>query len=138
MRIGYAMRNRFWKGLRVIEIAIILFVMCIVLSVIVFRYSDFACRSMQSEAKFSLQEIYAAQLHFHAKHDHYATLENLLTKNGSVRLPQKYFTLSDHSAPTKDSFSIMAKGVDNTLVAGEIWTINELKNIKIINAVCKN
>jgi Tfp pilus assembly protein PilE len=130
------MRNHFWKGLGVIEVAIIFLIALIVLGVIALRYPNFKCRSMQSEAKFSLQEVYAAQMYFHSKYDHYAALDRLI-KDGRIKLPQKYYKLSEQNPPTKDNFSIIAKGLDKTQVAGEIWIVNELKGISIIRSACK-
>jgi len=130
------MRKRFWKGLRAIEIGIVVAVITIILTVVVARYPDFKCRSMQSEAKFSLQEIYAAQMHFFSEHSHYATAERLLLKDGRVRLSQKYYSFNDLFPPTKDGFTIAANGLDNTMVAGEIWTVDQNRDIKIIKAVC--
>lgn len=132
------MRKRFWKGLRAIELVIIISVISIVLGVVVVRYPDFKCRSMQSEAKFSLQEVYFAQKYYHGEHDHYATFEQLYREDARVRPAEKYYQLSDRIPPMKDRFSITALGKAGTLVEGEIWTVNEWEDIRLEKAVCKN
>jgi Tfp pilus assembly protein PilE len=129
------MRKRFWKGLRTIDFIIVLSIICMVLWVVVKHYDDFKCRSMQSEAKFSLQQIHAAQLLFHKQNDHYAPLHQL-NEEQRILLTQRYYTFSDFSVPTKDSFSVIAEGVNGALVAGEQWTINESKKINIIKPIC--
>lgn len=131
------MRKGFWKGLRAIEIGIVLSFIFIILSVIGTRFSKFKCRAMQSEAKFALQEVYAAQKQFHSENDHYATLKKLKDEDGRIKIFEKYYSLSDQIEPSKDSFMIMATGISG-LVAGEVWTVNEYKEIKLANAVCKN
>lgn len=123
------MRKGFWKGLKAIEIVIMLVVFCACAGVIYFRYDVFLQRSMQSEAKFSLQEIYAAQKLYHAEHDRYATLEKLHIEEGRVALPERYYILSDQDAPGRDTFKIIAKGAKKTLVEGELWSIDHLNNL---------
>lgn len=130
------MRKRFWKGLRTIDLVIVLAIICVVLIVVAGRYKNFKCRAIESEAKFCLQEIYAAQLLFHKEHNHYARLKKLM-EDGRVVISPKYYIFSDLVEPTKNSFTIVAKGVANTLVAGEEWSINELKDINLIKSVCK-
>jgi Tfp pilus assembly protein PilE len=131
------MRKRFWKGLTTIEVGIILFIVLVICAVIVIRYPEFKCRIMQSEAKFSLNEVYAAQMHFHSQYAHYATLERLLLKEKRVKLLQKYYVLEDLTQPTKNSFSIVAIGRDKSMVAGEQWTINEFKDVKLVKKACR-
>ncbi|HXW59945.1 MAG TPA: hypothetical protein VEK06_00255 [Myxococcota bacterium] len=132
------MRKGFWKGLKVIELVIMAAIAAMLLGVVYFRYDSFACRSMQSEAKFSLQEIYAAQKLYHREHDRFASLEKLHIEEGRVALPQKYYVLSDAEAPSKDTFKVIARGVAKTLVEGEIWTIDQKNNLLNQNKVCKH
>jgi type II secretory pathway pseudopilin PulG len=131
------MKKRFWKGLRIIDLVIVLSIICMVLSVVAGRYPDFKCRAIQSEAKFSLQEIYAAQMRYHQEHDHYATIYQLLEKDQRVKLPQKYYDFKDQISPSKDNFSILAIGRDNTMVVKEKWVVNEYKEITVITPICK-
>lgn len=130
------MRKRFWKGLRTIELAIVLSIICIVVAVIAIRYPAFKCRSIQSEAKFSLEEIYAAQRQYHREHNSYATVTQLVDKDKRVILPNKFYRMQDKIEPTKDSFLITATGAPDTAVAGEVWTVNQYKEIRLDNAVC--
>jgi|SRR5579871_1958768 len=132
------MRKRFWKGLRAIEIVIVLAAIFIVLAVVATRYPDFKCRSMQSEAKFSLQEIYAGQDYFHTEHNHYATIERLLVNEGRIKIPQRYYTFADGKTPTDEVFLVRAVGREGTLVAGEEWSVDHNKNIQIITNACRN
>jgi type IV pilus assembly protein PilA len=131
------MRKRFWKGLRAIEIGIVLIVISIILSVVAARMPTFKCRAMQSEAKFCLQEIFAAQQYYHAQHDQYAPIERLQGSDGRINLPQKYYQFKDQTAPAKDSFSIAAVGIDGTLVSGEVWMVDQDKNITLVKEACK-
>jgi type IV pilus assembly protein PilA len=131
------MRKRFWKGLRTIDLAIVLTVIGITLGVVANRYDEFKCRAMQSEAKFSLQEIYAAQALYHSQHDCYATLDQLTIEDRRVILPQKYYIFSDQKAPSAVSFAISAKGLDGSLVAGELWSVNEFNDIQMSQIACK-
>ena len=87
------MRKRFWKGLRTIDLVIGLAIICMILAVVTIRFDEFKCRSMQSEAKFSLHEVYAAQKLFFAEHEHYATLEQLMNTDGRIVVPQKNYIL---------------------------------------------
>jgi Tfp pilus assembly protein PilE len=130
------MRKHFWKGLRTIDLLIILSIICIVVVIVAGRYDHFKCRAMQSEAKFSLQEIYAAQKSYHAKHNQYADIDVLLRQDKRVVLPQKYYKFKDLKEPTKSSFSVAAVGVNGVLVAGEQWVINQDEKIELTKAVC--
>lgn len=130
------MRKSFWKGLRGIEIGIVSMVIVAISGVVIFHYPEFKCRAMQSEVKFSLQEIFAAQKYFHAEFNHYATLDRLLNKDQRVKVFQRYYTLGDYKTPTDKEFSIIATGVAGSLVAGEQWVVNELKEVKLIKQVC--
>lgn len=130
------MRKRFWKGLRTIEIVIPLLIICIIVVVVTTRYNNFKCRAMQSEAKFSLQEIYAAQKYYHTQFDHYATVDTLLLEDNRAIVPNRYYIFSDRYKPGKDSFSIVAEGVKGSLVAGEQWTINQNKEMVLTKTVC--
>lgn len=132
------MKKRIWKGLRAIDLAIIFSIICMVLAIVIIRFPDFKCRAMASEAKFSLAEIYAAQIRYHAQHGHYAQLEKLLNAEKRLSLPQKYYTFEDIRMPTRDNFSIAAQGASGTMVAGDLWIVNESKDIEQRRAVCKN
>jgi hypothetical protein len=109
-----------------------------ILGVVSMRYPDFKCRAIQSEAKFSLQEIYAAQMRYHAENNEFATLSKLIDEDGRVILPKKYYKFVDEVLPTKDSFLVYARGIDGTLVSGEVWSVNQSEDIRIIRLVCKN
>lgn len=131
------MLKRFWKGLRAIEIAIMIMLVIILVSIVSFRYDDFACRSMQSEAKFSLQQILNAQLLFHAEYDRFAPLDKLLKEDQRVVLSQKYYDFTDALKPGQDNFTVLATGRNNTLVAGEVWSIDDKKQLLNLKSVCK-
>jgi Tfp pilus assembly protein PilE len=118
------MRKGFWKGLRTVEIIIIGSLICMLLLVFYFRYDRFACRSMQSEAKFFLAQIYHAQMRFHEESQTYAPLKELLA-DGRVVVHQSFFDFEDFIAPTNHQFMVKAIGRPGTLVAGEEWTINQ-------------
>ncbi len=123
------MKKGFWKGLRTIEIGIMLVLIIMLLSVVYARYDAFMCRSIESEAKFSLEQIYAAEKLYHTEHDHFAPLDTLLNKESRVVLPQKYYTFGDQGEPAQDKFVVRAYGREGTLVAGQIWQIDEAKNL---------
>ncbi len=131
------MRKRFWKGLRTIDLLIGLALMCMVLVLIALNYDDFKCRAMQSEAKFSLQEIYQAQKLYFSEHARYATIEELMNVDGRVVVAQKYYILSDLVQPTDETFAILATGSPGTLVAGEEWSIDHANELELKRAVCK-
>lgn len=135
---GYAMRKGFWKGLKAIELIIMAVIVATILGVVYYRYDSFQCHSMQSEAKFSLQEIYAAQKLYHTQHDHYASLKKLHSEEGRVILPKKYYIVFDESAPQRDSFKILAKGASGSLVDGDIWSIDHNNNLVNEYDACVN
>jgi Tfp pilus assembly protein PilE len=129
------MKKGFWKGLKAIELLAIAFVLAVLSAVIYFRYDAFICRSMQSEAKFALQEVYAAEKLYHIQHDSYTALEKLHIEKSRVDLPEKYYTLSDKETPTRDTFKIKAVGI-NGLVKGEVWSIDNNNNLVLEEARC--
>lgn len=129
------MKKAFWKGLKTIEIVALAFVVAVLSAVIYFRYDSFACRSMQSEAKFALKEVYAAQKLYHAQYDRYAPLERLHIEQSRVSLPEKYYAIGDFDAPRQDTFKIKAVGI-NALVKGEIWSIDHNNNLLLEKASC--
>lgn len=131
------MRKGFWKGLKVFELVIMAIIAVMLVGVVFYRYDSFACRSMQSEAKFSLQEIYAAQKLYHAQHDRFAPLEKLHIEEGRVAIAEKYYHVSDAEVPTKDTFKVVARGVSKTLVEGEIWVIDHLNNLVNQHNACQ-
>lgn len=130
------MLKSFWKGLRAIEIIIVLMLITMLIVVVYKRYDHFVCRSMQSEAKFCLQEILNAQLLYHSQHDNFATITKLTQDEKRVLLPQKFYEFSDAAVPGKDNFTVFATGKANTLVAGEIWSIDEGKKLLNLKSVC--
>jgi len=130
------MLKRFWKGLRAIEIAIMIMLVIMLVGIVSFNYDDFACRSMQSEAKFSLQEILNAQLLYHAEYDRFATIDKLLNEDQRVVFFQKYYDFTDAIKPGQDNFTVFATGKINTLVAGEIWSIDDKKQLLNLKSVC--
>lgn len=130
------MRKRFWKGLRPLELGVIFCLIVIVMMVIFFRYPEFKCRSIGSEAKFALHEIYAAEMRFHEDYNTFASVRKLV-EDERIKPSQKYFSFSDGYAPTTERFSILAIGVENSPVEGEIWSINQEHDLKLINKVCK-
>jgi Tfp pilus assembly protein PilE len=129
------MKKGFWKGLRAIEIGIMLVLIIMLLSVVYARYDAFMCRSIESEAKFSLQQIYAAEMLYRTEHDRFASLETLLKTESRVVLPQKYYTFSD-VPPEQDKFLVRAHGKEGTLVAGQAWQIDETKALVNIEPRC--
>src|SRR6202166_4903998 len=131
------MRKGFWKGLRAIELFFVLAVICMLVLVIYSRYDSFACQSMHSEAKFSLQQIYSAQKYYFEEHDRFASLKQLSVDKSRVVLTEKYYTFSDLVPPGHDSFMIIAKGRKNSLVEGEEWIIDQGRDIKSRNIDCK-
>lgn len=130
------MLKRFWKGLRAIEIAVMVTLIIMLASIFYARHDDFACRSMQSEAKFSLQEILNAQMLYHVQFDRYASVDTLLKGDQRAIIPQNYYEISDALTPGQDNFTVFATGKINTLVAGEIWSIDEKKQLLNLQSVC--
>lgn len=131
------MLKSFWKGLRAIEIIIMAMLIIMLVTVVYKRCDHFSCRSMQSEAKFCLQEILNAQLLYHSEHDFFATIDKLLHEEKRLSLPQKFYEFSDALMPGKDNFTIFATGKANTLVAGEIWSIDEDKKLLNLKSSCQ-
>ena len=132
------MRKRFWKGLRTIDLAIGVSIICMVLVIVALNYDEVKCRAMQSEAKFSLQEIYLSQQLYFAEHERYAPVDQLLSIDSRAMAPQKYYILSDFFRPTGTNFVVLAKGRDGTLVAGEEWSIDQNNELRMRKQVCKN
>ncbi|MCA9507871.1 MAG: hypothetical protein KC505_05570 [Myxococcales bacterium] len=130
------MRKGFWKGLRLIEISIIWALIIVAISIVYVRYDAFMCRSIESEAKFSLEQIYAAQMLYHKEHDHFASMETLVNKEQRVLIPQKYYVFSDKFPPQQDHFCIQAFGRKKTLVSGQIWQIDEAQELLNIESRC--
>lgn len=128
-KTGYAMRKRFWKGLKPIEFAIILVVVGITLGVFIWRYDHFKARAIESEARFYLKEIYAAQMLFKPQHNRFALLDELISL-GLVVVEQKYYYFTDIEEPTDKKFLIEALGKKNTLVEGERWSIDQTSELK--------
>lgn len=123
------MRKRFWKALRPLEFIIIFMVIGITLGVFAWRYDHFKARAMQSEAKFFLGEIYAAQLLYHNKNHNYASLHELMA-NKLVTPKTNYYSFEEGEAPTKTSFLIFALG-NNKLVINEQWSVDQSGEIKL-------
>jgi Tfp pilus assembly protein PilE len=130
LTFGYAMSEGFWKGLRFLEIAIVAFCLMAVSAVVYYRFDNFMIRSIQSEVRFGLAQLYAAQMLYHEKHDHYAPVDVLLNKEKRVEVGQKYYQYYDKNEPLQDSFSIVAQGREGSLVAGELWQINEKNKLE--------
>jgi len=130
------MRKPFWKGLGTIDLAIIFSIICIVSAIVFWRYDDFKCRAMQSEAKFSLNEVYAAQQSYHAKHNRFAPIETLMDSEKLLVLPKRYYTLTNLIKPTATNFAIAAVGVQGSLVAGERWTVNQNQDLVLEKSRC--
>lgn len=130
------MRKPFWKGLRTIDLAVIMSIICMVTAIVAWRYDHFKCRAMQSEAKFSLQEIYAAQKLYYEKHNRYAPIDVLIQQEQWVVLPEKYYQFVDLKEPTKDGFWVGANGINGVLVAGEQWAVDHYKQIVLTKSVC--
>lgn len=132
------MARAFWKGLKTIEIGIMIAVIIMLVSLIYFRKNAFMCRCMESEAKFALEQIYAAQKLYHEEKDSFASMDVLLDKEKRVFLPQKYYFFKDAKEPLKDHFLVQAVGKPGTLVDGQLWEIDENKTIKTISRLCDN
>lgn len=130
------MRKRFWKGLKTIDLVIMVGLFIVLSTLVYVRYDDFACRSMQSEAKFFLNQIYAAQKLYHSEHDSFASLDTLVNQEQRVLIGQHYYIFSDAIKPEKDKFSVQALGREHTLVAGESWLIDEKKELINVKSVC--
>lgn len=131
------MRKRFWKGLRTIELAIATVIICMVLAVIAGNYDEFKCRSIESEAKFALQEVYAAQLLYFNDYERFASIDKLKNLDKRVDLPLRYYALRDVKAPNANSFLVSAEGVKGSLVEGEIWHIDQENHLTLMHEACK-
>ncbi len=130
------MRKSFWKGLRLADLIVIFFVVVLFIGIIYYKYDTFACTSMQSEAKFSLQQIAAAQMLYFNEFGSFATI-NKLESEKRIDLAKLYYNFVD--GPTKPGFGFSAKAVGKakTLVDGEIWEIDEKKSLTNVVNKCQ-
>lgn len=131
------MKKLFWKGLGLIDLLVILLITIILLAIVASRYDNFKCRSIKSEARFSLHEIYAAQMRFYEEYNRFATTNKLINIDKRVVLPGNFYWFKDAKEPDEESFLVQAYGKENSLVQGEVWSIDEKKNLQIISSGCK-
>jgi hypothetical protein len=128
------MAKLFWKGLKVTDLIVLLILLGGLIGLVAWRYDDFKCRAIESEAKFFLTELYAAEQAFFKAHDRYASVEALYHE-GRMVTTAKYFTFIDFKPPTDMGFSIAALGVKD-LVIGEQWTIDHHNEILCLRSTC--
>jgi Tfp pilus assembly protein PilE len=128
------MAKLFWKGLKVIDLIVLLILLGGLIGLVAWRYDDFKCRAIESEAKFFLQEYYAAEQAFFNTHNRYASVEDL-NNEGRMVTTAKYFNFIDFKPPTAISFSIAALGIKG-LVLGEQWTIDHHNEIVCLKSTC--
>lgn len=83
---------------------------------------------MESEARFFLQEIYTAQMHYRASHETYASLDELIG-TGLVVINKNYYAFKEGSPPTSKAFLIEALGT-GSLVKGQRWSVDQNHEIK--------
>jgi len=121
--------NRFWKGLKKSEMVIALALSAVLIFIIISRYENFKCRSINSEAKFYLKEIYAAQMLFRADFARFASLQELRDLK-RIAIMERYYDYGDEKEPTELSFFIKALGKKDTLVANDAWSIDDKSALK--------
>lgn len=128
------MTKRFFKRLSRLDLLAFIIAGCFFGLIVYFRYDNFSCRSMQSEAKFYLKEIHAAQLLYFKQHGVFAPLKALESEK-RVDLSKTYYNYFDEIIPSESSFLVKAVGKAGSLVDAEIWKMDEKKNL--INTVNK-
>jgi hypothetical protein len=128
------MAKLFWKGLKVIDLIVLLILLIGLIGLVAWRYDDFKCRAIESEAKFFLTEFYAAEQAFFKDHDRYALVEELY-KEERIVTTAKYFTFIDLMPPSSTDFSIAALGIKD-IVWGEQWSINQHNEINLLKSTC--
>lgn len=104
-------------------------ILSIIGGVVVARYPAFKRRAIESEAKFSLLQVHRAQMQFFLEFNRFATLDQLLLTDRRLYVPERYYWLKDGAVPKGDGFSVMAIGREGTLVAQEVWQIDENKEL---------
>lgn len=115
---------RFLKDLSFSEIIIALLVILAFVLVIALNYSKFTKKAIESEVKFGLREIYAAQELYFEENGVYAKISDLYIKK-LVVIKQDYYDYEDAHKPNKKSFKVIAIGKPDTLVEKERWSIDE-------------
>lgn len=127
------MKKPFFKRLSLLDLLAVTVAGGIFSAILYLRYDNFSCKSMQSEAKFYLNEIYAAQKIYFAEHGCYAKLSDL-EKEKRVVLPNAYYDYFDEIVPDS-SFLVKAVGKKEFLVDLDTWQIDE--NKRILNVMNK-
>lgn len=128
------MTKPFWKGLHMIDFIVLLILFAGLSTLIACRYNRFKCRALESEAKFFLQEFFAAEKAFFKLNGKYATIDKLYSE-GRIVNTAKYFTFIDLIPPSEEEFAIAALGI-NSIIKGEKLSINHLNEITSITAIC--
>lgn len=115
---------RFLKDLSLIEIIVAFLVITMFVLVIALNYSKFTKKAIESEVKFGLKEIYAAQELYFEENGVYAKVSDLNQKKLIV-IKQDYYDYEDAHKPNNKGFKVIAIGKPGTLVEKERWSIDE-------------
>lgn len=118
------------------DMIVIVIVFLFFILIIYKKYNYFACSSMRSEAKFSLQQIYSAQmLHFN-EFGNFLSIEELQEQK-RISLSKIYYDFTIAKEDNSYGFKALAIGKNDTLVKGDTWQIDEKKSLVNSVSVCQ-
>ncbi|MEM7589500.1 MAG: hypothetical protein AAF320_05030 [Myxococcota bacterium] len=97
----------------------------------------FACKAQQSEARYLLTRLHAAQLLHQSQHDKPASLQ-ALQKNIPLITPARFYTYQLQKTPASNRWHIVAHGVPDTAVHGDVWRIGAAGQLQNLLPMCYN
>ena len=129
------MLKRFWKGTSALELLFYAVFIATLLALTWPNFEAFRCRSAQSEAISTLNDIYLIEKNLSEQFGQYESLEKLV-ENHRVKTKSKYYNYRTLVLDL-NSFQIEARGKENTLVAGDVWTTSQANNLENQLNVCE-
>lgn len=130
------MSKGFWKDASWLELAAIVSLALSLVAITIPKFERFECRSKQSEAKFELAQIHAAQKLHYGSFGRYVSLEELASRS-RIKPRAKYYNYQTRGDMTANKFTIEARGKDGSQVAGDIWAVDQDKNIEHEHNACE-
>jgi len=125
----------FWKSMHWAEWVFLAGLLVLLIALTMPNFKKFQCRAMQSQAKNQLARIYAAQKFYESEHGSFASFEALKAA-GLVQSYDNWYHYFDAASPTDKKFSFFAKGLNKTTAAGDLWSIDQDKEITNLKNGC--
>lgn len=122
------MFKRFWKGISFVEIILMLALCIAVVGFTIPNFQQYRCRSMQSEAQYTLYTLHALEKLYYSENHHYTPVA-MLEKLKLFESKSRYYTIHTNNASDKH-FLIEARGKAGTKVARDVWKISENKRLR--------